>query len=74
MNRMQNKVAIVTGGAAGLGRATVELFAAEGATVSIWDVNAEQGQSLAAGLDRSRAQGRVQTGRRERFRRRWKKR
>lgn len=50
MNRMKNKVAIVTGGAAGLGRATVELFAAEGAAVSIWDVSAEQGQSLAAVL------------------------
>jgi len=47
MNRMQDQVTIVTGGAAGLGRATVELFASEGAAVSIWDVNAEQGQALA---------------------------
>jgi len=50
MNRLQNKVAIVTGGAAGLGRATVELFAAEGAAVSIWDVNDEAGQALATKL------------------------
>ncbi|MCB1183994.1 glucose 1-dehydrogenase, partial [bacterium] len=50
MNRLQDKVAIVTGGAAGLGRATVELFAAEGARVSIWDVNAEAGEKLAARL------------------------
>ena len=50
MNRLQNKTAVVTGGAAGLGRATVELFAAEGAAVSIWDVNSEAGEALAAAL------------------------
>ena len=50
MNRLQNKVAVVTGGAAGLGRATVKLFAAEGAAVSIWDVSSEAGQALAEEL------------------------
>lgn len=50
MNRLEDKVAIVTGGSAGLGRATVELFAAEGAAVSIWDVDEEQGRSLAGSL------------------------
>jgi 3-oxoacyl-[acyl-carrier protein] reductase len=38
---LQDKVVIVTGGAAGIGRATVECFAAEGAKVVAWDVTTE---------------------------------
>ncbi|PKL81435.1 MAG: 3-oxoacyl-ACP reductase, partial [Ignavibacteriae bacterium HGW-Ignavibacteriae-3] len=37
MNRLVNKIAIVTGGAQGIGKATVQKFAEEGATVIIWD-------------------------------------
>src|SRR5690606_13749543 len=38
MNRFENKVAIVTGGASGIGAATVARLAAEGAKVMIADV------------------------------------
>jgi 3-oxoacyl-[acyl-carrier protein] reductase len=35
---LENKVVVVTGGAAGIGRATVEAFTNEGAKVVVWDV------------------------------------
>ena len=47
MGRLENKVAIVTGGASGIGRATVARFAAEGASVVIADNNREAGEAVA---------------------------
>jgi 3-oxoacyl-[acyl-carrier protein] reductase len=38
VNRLKNKIAVVTGGARGIGRTTALIFAQEGATVIIWDM------------------------------------
>jgi NAD(P)-dependent dehydrogenase (short-subunit alcohol dehydrogenase family) len=50
VNELAGKVAIVTGGASGIGRGTVERFVAEGARVVIADVDSEQGEALAGAL------------------------
>ncbi|CAI0473339.1 unnamed protein product [Linum tenue] len=54
MSRLQDKVAIVTGGARGIGAAAVELFHQEGAKVVIADIQDALGQALA---DRLRGGG-----------------
>ena len=50
---MSERVVIVTGGAAGIGAATVKKFASEGARVAIWDVDVAKGEALAASLNHS---------------------
>lgn len=49
-NELNNRVAIVTGGASGIGRAIVELFCEEGGRVVVADQDEEKGKSLAAVL------------------------
>ena len=51
MNTLTNKVALITGAASGIGRATAILFAQEGAAVVLADINVEQGQSAVAEIE-----------------------
>ncbi len=47
---LNGHVAIVTGGAQGIGQAIVERFTASGATVEIWDLDGDLAQETAAGI------------------------
>jgi len=49
-DELAGKVAVVTGGAGGIGRATVERFVDEGARVVVADLDAEAGEALASAL------------------------
>ncbi|API60846.1 3-hydroxyacyl-CoA dehydrogenase [Tardibacter chloracetimidivorans] len=47
---IEGVAAIVTGGASGLGRATAQMLAAQGAKVAVFDLNAEAGQETALAI------------------------
>lgn len=51
MNRLSNKVAIITGASAGIGRATAKLFAAEGAQLVLGARRADELASLVAEIE-----------------------
>ena len=48
--KLQNKVAIITGAAHGIGRAIAEAFSEEGAAILIVDIDAEAGEDVAADI------------------------
>ena len=52
LQELAGKVAIVTGGAGGIGRATAEMLVAEGATVVIADVDVDRGHEVATSIGR----------------------
>lgn len=50
MKKLENKIAIVTGGADGIGKAGAELLAQHGAQIIIWDLNEEKGAEAVAAI------------------------
>jgi len=50
MGRVEGKVALVTGGASGIGAASAQLLAREGARVVATDLQVEKGEALCADL------------------------
>ncbi len=65
MKRLSDRVAIITGGASGIGAASVRLFAEEGARVLIADLQEERGKELAEQLGERAAFRRVDVTREE---------
>lgn len=50
MERLQNKVCAITGGASGIGEASARLFAREGAKIAVVDVDRENGERVVGDL------------------------
>jgi len=53
MDRLNGKTAVVTGGSLGIGQATCRMLAQEGANVAVTDVKDEDGQAVAAHIEKA---------------------
>lgn len=53
MKRVEDKVAIVTGGSSGIGKASCQVLAREGAKVAVTDIDDEKGQKVADEIEKS---------------------
>ena len=63
--RLENKNALVTGAAQGIGRSVCQRFAEEGARVLVVDMNEEGGEETARLIQRRGRRGALPQGRRE---------
>jgi NAD(P)-dependent dehydrogenase (short-subunit alcohol dehydrogenase family) len=61
-NQLYGKIAVITGAASGIGRSTALLFASEGATVVITDVNEPDGQAVTDEIVRGGGQSAFEPG------------
>lgn len=50
MDRLKDKAVLITGAGSGIGRASAELFAEEGASVVVADINGDNAQAVAQGI------------------------
>lgn len=53
MKRVEGKIAIVTGGASGIGKASCQILAKEGAQVAVTDIDDEKGQEVVQEIEKS---------------------
>ena len=56
MGKLQGKIAVITGAASGIGEGCAELFAREGATVVVADIQDEAGQKHGPQRDHAKPQ------------------
>ena len=57
MGRVSGKMALITGGAQGLGEATARMFAREGARVTVTDINGAGAEAVAASINKEHGEG-----------------